>query len=85
MRTILKKTECAKRKHRSPACVCAWIKTGKISRAALVGTGQAAKIWVEQADADLAVSLHPSQQWAQDHPANEPSDWWRDIQRQKLR
>ncbi|WP_461327695.1 hypothetical protein [Bradyrhizobium huanghuaihaiense] len=81
----MSKGDYARRKHRSPACVSGWIKAGKISAAALVGDGQAAKIWVEQADADLAASLHPSQQWAQEHPANEPSGWMQDLERHKGR
>ena len=81
MRTIVSKLEFARRKHRSPACVSGWIKAGKISRAALVGDGQAAKIWVEQADADLAASLNPSQQWSQEHPANVSSDWTGQVRR----
>lgn len=85
MRTILRKGEYAKRKHRSRACVSGWIRDGKISAAALVGEGQAARIWVEQADADLAAALHPSQQWAQEHPANQASGWMQDLDRHKGR
>ena len=59
-KTILRKSEFAKRKHRSAGCVTGWIKEGKISVAALIGTGTRARIWVEQAEADLAASLFPA-------------------------
>lgn len=71
LRTILTKGEFAKRKHRSPACVSNWLAEGKISQAALVGEGHRARIWLEQAEADLAASLSPNQQWSKDFPANE--------------
>ena len=58
----------AKLKGRSPQCVSNWIGDGKISPAAMVGEGHRAQIWVEQADADLARSLDPAQQAAQEHP-----------------
>jgi hypothetical protein len=70
VRTVETKGEFARRKHRSPACVSAWIADGKITRAALVGNGMRARIWVEQAEADLAASLNPSQQWHHEFPAN---------------
>jgi hypothetical protein len=68
VRTIITKGEYARLKERSPAAVSIWIRDGKISRDALIGEGNAAKIWVEQADADLARSLDPAQQAAQAHP-----------------
>lgn len=70
-KTILRKSEFAKRKHRSAGCVTGWIKEGKISVAALIGTGTRARIWVEQAEADLAASLSPGQQISEEFPANE--------------
>ena len=73
MRTIVSKEQYAKRKHRSPACVRGWIRIGKISRAAVVGKGNGAQIWVEQADADLHASLKHRHQWWRAHPANRPS------------
>jgi hypothetical protein len=68
VRTIVTKGEYARLKQRSAAAVSIWIRDGKISRAALIGEGNAAKIWVEQADADLARTLDPAQQAAQSHP-----------------
>ncbi len=68
MNTIVSKGDYARRKHRSPACITKWIKGGKISPAAMIGSGNAAKIWVERADADLAESLDPSQQLTQRAP-----------------
>ncbi|MBR0687332.1 hypothetical protein JQ594_15480 [Bradyrhizobium manausense] len=68
MKTIISKGEFAKRKSRTPQCVSKWIKVGKISAAALIGQGNAAKIWVEQAEADLLASLDPSQQLNQAAP-----------------
>lgn len=69
MRTLLKKSEFAKRKHRSPACITKWIQLGKISSAAVVGEGQSARIWLERAEQDLIDTLHPSQQLGQEFPA----------------
>lgn len=77
MRTIESKGAFARRKHRSPACVTKWISTGKISAAALVGSGYRANIWVEQAEADLAASLTPHQQYAQAFPATSRTTPWR--------
>lgn len=79
MRTIVSKSQYAQRKHRSRACITKWIKSGKISSAALIGDGQAAKIWVEQADADLIKSLSPNQQWCREHPANTSSSFLQNI------
>lgn len=67
-RTVVSKAEFAALKKRSRPCVTKWIKQGKISKAALVGEGNSAKIWVQQADADLAASLDPSQQLIQRAP-----------------
>lgn len=78
MRTLLTKGEYARRKCRSPQAVSAWIKDGKISKSAIVGRGPRARIWVEQADADLAENLDPSQQWSQKVPANDPTAWLHD-------
>jgi len=66
--TVISKGEFAKQKQRSPACITKWIKAGRISRDALIGEGNAAKIWVERADADLAQSLDPAQQAIQQVP-----------------
>lgn len=68
MNTIASKGDYAKSHNRSPAWVTKSIRTGKISKAALVGEGNAAKIWVERADADLAQSLDPAQQVIQRFP-----------------
>jgi hypothetical protein len=62
VKTIVSKGEFASRMQRSPACVTKWIKLGKISAEALIGEGNAAKIWLERAKADLSASLDPSQQ-----------------------
>jgi hypothetical protein len=70
IRTVEKKGEYARRKHRSPACVSMWIAEGKISPAALIGDGVRARIWVEQADADLVAALEPSQQFSREFAAN---------------
>lgn len=68
MKTIVTKGEFARRMKRGPSAVSNWIASGKITRAALVGEGNAARIWVEQAEADLAGSLDPSQQVIQAAP-----------------
>jgi len=62
MKTVVTKGEFARLKGRSPAAVSNWIKDGRLTAAALIGTGNRARIWVEQADADLARSLDPVQQ-----------------------
>ncbi len=70
---ILTRREYAAYKMRNYHCVFEWIKSGRISPAALVplpanfrrkGTG----IWVERADADLAERLDPGQQRIQAYP-----------------
>ena len=68
MKTVVSKGEFARLKQRGPSAVSNWIKDGKISPAALIGKGNAAKIWVEQAERDLAASLDPSQQVIQAAP-----------------
>lgn len=68
MQTIVTKGEYAALKGRAPSAISNWIAEGKISPEALIGTGVRAKIWVERADADLARSLDPAQQSAQDRP-----------------
>jgi hypothetical protein len=68
VKTVVSKGEFARLKQRGPSAVSNWIAQGKISAAALIGKGNAAKIWVEQADADLAASLDPSQQVIQAAP-----------------
>lgn len=68
MKTIISKGEFAKRKDRTPQCVSKWISKGKITKAALIGEGNSARIWLERAEADLAASLDPSQQLIQASP-----------------
>lgn len=65
MKTIVTKQQFAERKNRKPSAISNWIAAGKISRAALVGEGVRARIWVEQAERDLEVNLDPGQQSAQ--------------------
>lgn len=69
MKTILTKAEFAARKSRLPSAISNWIASGKISRAALVGEGVRARIWVEQAERDLELGLDPAQDAAQPVPA----------------
>lgn len=73
IRTLVTKGQYAQLKGRSPAAVSHWIDDGKISVAALIGVGQRAKIWVEQADRDLAASLDSEQQDRQAAPVLPPS------------
>lgn len=68
MKTIVSKADYARLKSRTPSAISNWIAAGKISSAALIGTGVRAKIWVEQADADLIRNLDPAQQSAQVAP-----------------
>jgi hypothetical protein len=68
MQTIVTKGEYAALKGRAPSAISNWIAEGKISADALIGQGVRARIWVERADADLARSLDPAQQAAQDRP-----------------
>ncbi|ODA67113.1 hypothetical protein A7A08_01859 [Methyloligella halotolerans] len=68
-KTIITKGEYARLKGRAPSCVSNWIAEGKITPAALAGTGTRAKIWVERADADLEERLDPAQQIAQERTA----------------
>lgn len=68
--TLLTKAEFAARKNRAPSAISNWIAEGKITAAALIGDGVRAKIWLEQAEADLARSLDEGQQLAQEKPAN---------------
>lgn len=70
VKTVVTKGKYAKMKGRAPSAVSNWIAEGKITAAALQGTGNRAQIWVEQADADLAASLDPSQQLTQRVPLN---------------
>lgn len=69
MRTIVTKAEFAARKSRLPSAISNWIASGKISRAALIGEGVRARIWVEQAERDLELGLDPAQDAAQPVPA----------------
>jgi hypothetical protein len=71
-KTVVTKGEYARLKGRSPAAVSNWIKEGKITPSALEGKGNRARVWVEQADADLARGLDPAQQAAQPAPAVAP-------------
>lgn len=68
MKTIVTKGEFATMKGRKPSAISNWIADGRITPAALVGSGVRARIWVEQAERDLARNLDPSQQIAQDRP-----------------
>lgn len=68
MKTLVSKGEFARLKQRGPSAVSNWIAAGQITRASLVGDGHRAKIWVEQAERDLAASLDPSQQVNQQAP-----------------
>lgn len=68
MKTIVTKADYAALKKRTPSAISNWIADGKITKAALVGDGVRAKVWVEQADADLLRSLDPAQQSAQIAP-----------------
>lgn len=68
MKTVVTKGEYARLKGRQPSAVSNWIADGKISAAALVGDGNRARVWVEQADADLARNLDPAQQASQTVP-----------------
>lgn len=68
MKTVVTKGEYARLKGRQPSAVSNWIADGRISAAALIGEGNRARIWVEQADADLARNLDPAQQAAQAVP-----------------
>lgn len=70
MKTIITKGEFAKLKGRAPSAISNWIADGRITPAALVGSGVRARIWVEQAERDLARNLDPSQQIAQDRPVS---------------
>jgi hypothetical protein len=68
VRTIVTKAEFAARKSRQPSAISNWIASGKISRAALVGEGVRARIWLEQAERDLELGLDPAQDAAQPVP-----------------
>lgn len=68
MRTIVSKGEFAARKQRAPSAISNWIADGRITPAAIMGTGVRAKIWVEQAERDLARNLDPGQQLSQERP-----------------
>ena len=67
--TIVSKSEFAAMKKRGPSAISNWIAAGRITAAALVGSGARARIWVEQAELDLSRRLDPGQQEAQAHPA----------------
>lgn len=68
MKTIVTKAEFAARKSRLPSAISNWIASGKISRAALVGEGVRARIWLEQAERDLELGIDPAQDAAQPVP-----------------
>jgi hypothetical protein len=72
VKTIVSKAKFAEMKGRVPSAVSNWIAEGKITAAALIGSGIRAQIWVEQAEADLKRTLDPAQQAAQELPANMP-------------
>ena len=67
-KTIVTKSEYAQMKGRVSSAVSNWLAAGRITPAALVGSGERARIWVEQADRDLARLLDPGQQDAQRNP-----------------
>lgn len=69
--TLVTKGVYAAMKGRAPSAVSNWIAEGRISAAAVIGVGQRAQIWVEQADADLARNLDPSKQGVLDNPINQ--------------
>src|SRR4051812_10129499 len=56
------------RQKRKPSAISNWIAAGKISKAALIGEGVRAHIWLEQALRDLQLNLDPGQQSAQRVP-----------------
>lgn len=68
MRTIVSKGEFAARMKRAPSAISNWIADGRITPAAIMGTGVRAQIWVEQAERDLARNLDPGQQLSQERP-----------------
>lgn len=70
MKTVITKAEYAALKQRGPSAVSNWIAEGRISKEALVGEGNRARIWVERADADLARNLDPGQQASQAVPVS---------------
>jgi hypothetical protein len=78
MRTIVTKAKFAQLKHRTRSAISNWIRSGKISKAALQGEGNHARIWVEQADADLARTLNVSQQLGQRYPVLPGARWFDD-------
>lgn len=57
--TLISKGELARILDRSPAAVSNWISTGRISPAAIIGSGQRARLWVEQVERDLAAHPYP--------------------------
>lgn len=65
MSEIITKSEFASRRGVSAAAVSQWIKAGRISGAALVGTGRAAMINVAEAERQLSARLDMGQQLAQ--------------------
>jgi hypothetical protein len=54
------------------ACISKWIGEKKISSEAIIGEGMHAKIWVQRAEADLASTLTPNQQWGREFPVLAP-------------
>lgn len=67
-RTLMSKGEYARYKERAPSAVSNWIAEGRLVPPAIIGEGQRAKVWVEEADRQLAEGLDPSQQNAQARP-----------------
>lgn len=72
-RTLMTKGQFAQLKNRAPSAVSNWITRGTISPSAVVGQGQRAKIWVEQAERDLA-SLDAGEQDKQPAPILAPAN-----------
>lgn len=71
---LVSKSDYARRVDRSPAAVTHWIKEGKLTKPALVDVDGEEMIDALAADAMLALTLHPSQQAAQDRPIGVPAD-----------
>jgi hypothetical protein len=59
-RTIATKTAFAAARGVKPACVSNWIRRGIVTKAAIVGEGPRARIWIERAEADLALRRDPA-------------------------
>ncbi len=65
---IVSKSEYARMRGRSPAALSHWIREGKLTPPALIGSGRTARIDVKLADEQLATTLDIGQQLAQPAP-----------------